>query len=401
MLMKAFQACIVVFTFCMSLAHAHKTPVGHKNTITFTKNKNQWDARVLYRADLDGGVLFLEKDAFTYSLYDKEKRRKIHTGKTDSLSLNIKYHAYKMVFKNANSEGACVTEEQRPASSYTNYYIGNDPKNWASHVESFQQVNYKSLYPKIDLEIIGQENSVKYNFMVAPDGDPNKIIMEYQGIEAPTLHEGRLILKNSLNEIVEEKPYAYQKINGKKVQVPCHFKVSGQQVSFEFEEGYNHSYPLVIDPTLIFCSYSGSYADNFGMTATYDSHGNFYAGGTAFDQGYPVTLGAYDTFYNGIVDYGRTDVVITKYDSTGSKLIYSTYLGGATGSEIVTSLIVNDQDELFAYGATGSSDFPTSSNAFSKTFKGGDTLRFTFNGTYFDQGTDIYLVARVHIHWGK
>ena len=51
---------------------------------------------------------------------------------------------------------------------------------------------------------------------------------------------------------------------------------------FEFPNGFERSAELIIDPTLIFSSYSGSTANNFGMTATYDDLGNFYAGGMGF-----------------------------------------------------------------------------------------------------------------------
>jgi hypothetical protein len=45
--------------------------VSGQDIIKFTENKNQWDKNVLYRAQLDGGVLFLEKNCFTYNFYDK------------------------------------------------------------------------------------------------------------------------------------------------------------------------------------------------------------------------------------------------------------------------------------------------------------------------------------------
>src|SRR6185436_360501 len=175
---------------------------------------------------------------------------------------------------------------------------------------------------------------------------------------------GSLKIETPLTTIVESKPYAYQEINGTRVTVPCHFVVNDKEVTFSLPSTYRSDLPLVIDPTLIFCSYSGSLADNFGMTATYDNQGNFYAGGTAFAQGYPITSSAFDTTYNGIVQPSRTDVVITKYNSTGTNLIYSTYLGGAVSTEIISSIIVNSSNQLMILGTTGSSDFPVTSNAF-------------------------------------
>lgn len=98
-------------------------------------------------------------------------------------------------------------------------------------------------------------------------------------------------------------------------------------LSFEFPEDYNHEYSLIIDPVLIFAAQSGSTADNFGMTATYDASGNLYSGGTIFDNGYPTTLGVFSTSFTGSVSAGITDLVITKYNALGNALIYSTYLG--------------------------------------------------------------------------
>ncbi len=392
--------CFFVLIFITASSYAHNPNDQKEKNITFTENKNQWDPQIIYRAQLDGGALFLEKNCFIYNFYDKEKLRKLHafsgnneSSKKEDLSPTIRSHAYKMTFTNANPANVVTTKSINPSSDYTNYYIGNDPSKWASNVKSYQQINYKNLYPHIDLEVIGHENSIKYNFIVASGGNTDLIAMDYKGLDSIALHEGTLQIKTSLNEITEQRPYAYQRIKGEKIIVPCKFSLKEKQVSFVFEKGYDHGYPLVIDPTLIFASYSGSYADNFGMTATYDSHGNLYSGGTAFDQGFPTTLGAYDPSFNGQTSYGRTDVVLTKYDSTGSSLLYSTYFGGALGSEIVTSLIVNNQDEIFLYGATGSptNDFPTTVNAYDRTFNGGVILRFIRNGTFFDQGTDIFV----------
>ena len=161
-------------------------------------------------------------------------------------------------------------------------------------------------------------------------------------------------------------------------------------VSFSFPKGYDKNYELVIDPVLVFACSSGSTADNFGMTATYDLAGNLYSGGTCFDIGYPV-VNPYDSTYNGVITYGRTDLVITKYDSSGTFLHYSTYIGGAISSEIVTSLIVDNQDNLYLHGATGSTDFPITTLTYDNSYNGGDTVRFMFNGTYFDNGTDLYV----------
>ena len=138
------------------------------------------------------------------------------------------------------------------------------------------------------------------------------------------------------------------------------------KLRFEFPNGYNQNIDLIIDPTLIFSTYSGSISDNFGYTATYDNQGYLYSGSTAFGVDYPVTTGAFQQSFQG----GVTDIVITKYDTLGQTRIYSTYLGGSS-DELPHSMVVNNNNELYVLGTTGSNDFPTTPNAFQTNFNGG------------------------------
>ncbi len=185
--------------------------------------------------------------------------------------------------------------------------------------------------------------------------------------------------------MVELEPFAYQTDNqGRKIKIACRFVVRGSVVGFE-TEAYDKSKKLIIDPTLVYASYSGSTADNWGYTATYDSYGYIFGGGSVFGNGYPVTTGAYDTTFNG----GVCDIAITKYDPSSSNLIYSTYIGGS-GSEVPSSLVVNSADELFILGTTGSSDYPVLSNAYDVSFNGGSNITLTYIISY-PNGTDLCI----------
>lgn len=360
-----------------------------QTNIRFTENKKQWDQKILYRAQLDGGVLFMEDNCFTYNFYDTQTLRESHTGKNKTPNSKIRSHAYRMHFQGAETKAFTVAKNATP--DHSNYFIGNDSSRWASSVKNYKEVIYENLYPAIDLQVLGMQNSIKYNFIVAPGGNTEEIKLVYEGLDAISIEKKELRIRTSLNEVVEQKPYAYQFIRGRKVEVPCEFALNENTVSFHFPKGYDKTEELVIDPILVFACSSGSTADNFGMTATYDAVGNLYGGGTCFDVGYPVTLGAFDPSYNGIVAFGRTDVVITKFDSSGSFLQYSTYIGGANSTEVVSSLIVGPNDELMLFGATGSNDFPITAGAYDATFSGGPSLFFASNGTEYLTGTDLYV----------
>ncbi len=359
--------------------------------LKFTENLGQWDNHILFRAQLDGGALFLEKDALTFNFYDKVKYRSVHHGgflKNHYSDLDINNHAYKVHFENCNPNP--ITEKYQMGEDYENFYLGSDQKKWKGNVRNYHQVFLRDLYAGVDYEMLTAVNGIKYNFHVKAGANAAQIKMRYEGVENIKLKNGALLLKLAVNEVLEQKPYAYQLINGRVKQVPCSYKFKNKILSFDFPNGYDTNYDLIIDPILVFAAQSGSLADNFGMTATYDTQGNLYSGGTVFNNGYPVTLGAFSTGFTGSVGPGATDVVITKYNSNGTALLYSTYMGGSQ-SEIISSMIVDGNNNLCFYGTTGSANFPMTTTSYDNTFNGGVYLSFVYNGTTFNNGTDIFV----------
>ncbi|MCX6182145.1 MAG: gliding motility-associated C-terminal domain-containing protein [Bacteroidetes bacterium] len=142
---------------------------------------------------------------------------------------------------------------------------------------------------------------------------------------------------------------------------------------------------MIIDPEMVYASFSGSNSDNRGYTATYDNAGFMYIGGTSFGIGYPVTAGAYQSTFSG----GPIDVVVSKYSADGSKFLFSTYIGGR-GTEEPHSMVVDKNNQLLIFGSTGSSDFPTTNSAYDRTFNGGSSVTLNVLLTY-DSGSDIYV----------
>ncbi len=359
--------------------------------LRFTENLGQWDDNILFRASLDGGALFVERNTLTFNFYDKKKYRKLHhmeSGPIDGKNLSFKGHVYKMHFLGANPQPR--VDKMQMGSDYENFYLDNDPKRWKSGVHNYHQIWLKNLYSNIDYEALTSINGIKYNFHVKPGGLPQQIKIKYEGVDDIKLKDGALVLKLAVNEVVEQKPYAYQLINGVAKMVPCKYVFKNKTLSFEFPSGYNTRYELIIDPILVFSAQIGVNEDNFGMTATFDAAGNLYSGGTVYGPNYAVTPGAYDASFTAPSGYGRCDAFITKYNSTGNALLYSTYLGG-TGSEAATSLVVDFNNNLCLYGATSSPNFPVTSGAAYPLFKGGPDIGFYWNGVYFCGGTDIYI----------
>lgn len=386
-----FALMLVVYTPLL----AHNPDCQVKDNIPFIENKNQWHDRVLFQAEMGAARLFLEKNKFTYLLIDPDGLEEIHhlrhegTNKErDEFKLGM--HAFEMYFKGANKEVQITPSCEE--DYYFNYFLGNDSSKWASNVLSYHEVRYDNLYNDIDLKMYSSAGNLKYDFILHPNANPKQIELFYDEVGELSLKDGNLYIETTVNTLVENRPYAYQYINGKEVQVNCQFQLRDGIVSFVFPEGYDTSKEVIIDPEIVFSTYTGSTVDNWGFTATFDNSGHLYAGGIAMGFGYP-TRGAFQNAFGGGY-MGRyelpNDISISKLSPNGDDLIYSTYLGGSA-NETPHSLIVNSKDELIVLGNTGSRDFPTSSNAYDKTFNGGNALTAENISLQFDNGTDIVL----------
>lgn len=350
-------------------------------SIPFEKNKKQWPEHVKYATDIPGGKMFLEQNTFTYLCVENINWHSEHRNELED-SVKIKYHSYKVHFENSNSNIEITGNDQY--AWHRNYYIGNDTKTWAENVPLFEEVYYKNLYEKIDMRVYGVEQNLKYDFIIHPGGIPDNIKLNYNGVDGLLIQDGNLVIKTSVYDFVEQKPYAYQEINGVKKEVPCSFILNSNTVLFSLGN-YDPTYSLTIDPTLIASTYTGSNADNWGFSATYDAAGNFYLGGIAAGNGYPFTVGAWDASFNGGQSATQNtwpfDISITKFNSSGTAILYSTYYGGSN-NEQPNSLIVNGNNELFVLGRTMSVNFPTTAGAYDQTYNGGyDLIVGKFNSS--------------------
>jgi gliding motility-associated-like protein len=368
--MKLFSA--LLLTFFASL-HAIAGPGGPE----FIENKRQWNPEIAYKAHLPGGALFLTSGALVYSFYSVEDLNEIHELTHEGKEVDhlpIRNHAYKVHFEGANSNPQILP--QKAASYYHNYYLGNDPSKWSTYVHLYEKTSYKNLYPGIDLDMYGKDGQMKYDFVIRAGVDPNLIQLRYEGVN-PTLNaKGELLIQTSINSLTESAPYVYQVIQGVRKTVKAQYVLKGQTLSYAFPEGYDSGYDLVIDPVLVFATYSGTTGTTYGFSATYDITGHLYAGGQVFSAGWPSTAGAFQSTFGGMQDAG-----INKYTATGNALVYATYFGGS-GADLPNNMVVNANDELVVLGSTTSGNMPVTAGCFDNTLGGvADLYVAHFNAT--------------------
>lgn len=357
-------------------------------------NRGQWHENIRYKIELTNGQFLIENNTFTYHFHNVSELMHQHAGHENHETGELyKRHAIRSTFLGSNPDHAAL--ESKPSDFYRNYFIGNDQSKWKSDVYSCSEVSYPAFYEKIDLLMQSGENSFKYSFILQPNADASLIRYRIDGADGLSLlKNGALEIRHSLGKVIESRPIAWTvDARGNKTAVKAVYHLEGQVVSFDFPEGYEQNEQLIIDPEITFSSYTGSTADNWGCTATPDIQGNLYAGGTVFGSGYPVTNGAYEGSYNGgesfNIDAGGFDIGLSKFNATGSALIYSTYIGGFN-NESPNSMVTNDAGELYIMGVTSSSNFTSTGNGFDNSFNGGSSITLESNQSF--SGTDIYVI---------
>ncbi len=380
--------------------------VSYSN-LEFIENKGQWDGRISFKADIGNGSFFLQKNGFTVLLHDPKDLEKVfgnghkhinqngpHAKSAGSPLSSIKSanggqisapegvihsHAYSVQFDQSNPNPEVVPD--KPLPTYNNYFIGNDHSKWASNCKIFQGITYKNIYPHIDLRYYTESGRMKYNIIVHPGGHPEKILMKYRGANKLSLKNNQLTTHTTVGDVKELNPYSYQLTEKGQTTVTCKFVLTNDStVAFKIKD-YAANETLVIDPTLVFSTFTGSKSDNWGYTATYDNAGNFYSGSIVLDysdqpggpngNAFPVNPGAFQTrFQGGDASEGvglYYDVAIMKFNPTGTNRVYATYLGG-TGDEQPHSLIADNAGNLIIAGRTSSADFPSTSTTDSAIF---------------------------------
>ena len=397
--------------------------------LAFEANQGQADARARFIARGAGYGLYLSSGEAVLSLQ----------GEAQPLRLKL---------IGANSQARIEGCEMLPGKS--NYLRGNDPSRWITGVPQYRRVRYASVYPGIDLVYYGDQQNggrLEYDFVVAAGADPRQILMAFDGPKTGHIDRksGDLLLAIGQSQIRNPRPQVYQYVKGQRREVSGRYLLAGSRVGFVLGD-YDRSQELVIDPVILYGTVLGSSGASDGLAVAVDSAGNAYLTGSTTDGGFPAvnalqgalvaqkdvfvskvnpagTALVYSTFLGGsgseeahgialdaagnayIAGYtqstdfptrtplqaslgGTINAFVAKLDSTGSALVYSTYLGGSF-IDSASGIAVDPSGNVYVAGYTLSTNFPTvsplqstlkgASNAFiAKINAAGSTRRWTF-----------------------
>jgi hypothetical protein len=256
-----------------------------------------------------------------------------------------------------------------PLPGKVNSYTGGDPSRHHSAIPTFGRVAYRDVYPGVDVAYYGTQRELEYDVVVKPRADPAAVHLAFDGATGVRVEAGGdLVVSTPAGDVRHGQPVAYQQISGQRQVVPGRFVVDGGQVSFSVG-AYDHTRPLVIDPTIAFSTLVGGTSVNFseateGLGVAVDRVGNAYL--TGWSCAFPTTPGApQPTFAGGGCPPNGGDAYVAKFSADGRHLLYATYLGGPD-RDVGTGIAVDPNGFAYVKGTT-SGGFPTTAGAFRRT----------------------------------
>jgi hypothetical protein len=290
--------------------------------LTFEANKGQTDSQVRFLSRGKGYTAFLTAAGMVLSLRPSDV---VTASSNHDAAANHTQQSRNSVLKfslvGAAQSAQAIGEEQQPGR--VNYFIGNDPAKWQMNVPTFGRVRYKNVYPGIDLIYYGNTRQLEYDFVVAPGADANQIKFEIHGTKEIALDsEGNLVLTTPSGDLHFQRPSVYQEsASDARLSVDGGYIIEdATHIAFRVAH-YDPGKPLVIDPVLLYSTYLGGSGNDQPTGIAVDSTGAVYISGYTDSSDFPLaTLGSLPS--------GSTHVFVAKLYPTGSNLIYADYIGG-------------------------------------------------------------------------
>jgi hypothetical protein len=318
-----------------------------KRPLAFESNQGQASSSVQFVSRTPSFTAVLESNQVLFSVNGRAGRTLPPAHLQPSHSPRV------VVMEFAGATRGSIPAATGLLTSQSNYFLGSDPKQWHPGVRQYSKVTYPSMYPKIDVAYYGSERELEYDLIVAPSGDPNQVRMRFKGQDRLRINPaGNLVLCAGNGALLLKSPVAYQRDTGYTRQVEARFVRAGKnEVGIQVGR-YDHTAPLIIDPKLTYSSYLGGADDEGIFGIAFDPEGNIYVAGETSSLNFPVKNALQRTVG------GSYDAFVSKFDRTGSQLVYSTYLGGS-GYDHAVGLAVDAQGSAYVGGVTESANFPT------------------------------------------
>ena len=136
--------------------------------------------------------------------------------------------------------------------------------------------------------------------------------------------------------------------------------------------------------SLIWSTYLGGSTEDSAAAMALDAIGNVVVTGGTNSLNFPITSGVLQTSIAG-----AGDAFVSKLNSNGTALIYSTYLGGTVGDEGF-GVALDSANNAYVTGGTDSTNFPATVGALQTTY-GGNNAPINCNFSFFTHCGDGFV----------
>ncbi len=312
-----------------------------QRALSFEANQGQTDKRVKFLSRGTGYTLFLTPAEAVLSLRQKQDQQPA---------------IVRMKLAGANRNPEVAGEEK--LSTKVNYFSGRDRTGWTSNVATFAKVKYREVYPGVDIVYYGNQRQLEYDFIVAPNSDPQKIRLNFSGVRSLTIDDaGALVMETENGQVRQQPPVAYQEFDGRRQPVSATYVLKNQrEVGFELGN-YDPARTLVIDPVIDYSTYLGGGGQDLGNDIAVDANGQLYVTGWTASVNFPV-----DHAIKGTLT-GTVDAFISVINpSLGvDSLVSSTYWGQSSGfgNSEGRGIAINSENHVLVTGITTAHTFPT------------------------------------------
>jgi pimeloyl-ACP methyl ester carboxylesterase len=318
------------------------------SSLYFIENHGQVPGSARYYLRGRDRSVFVSDDALTFILESASG------SKQEAFALRLEF---------VGARSTVSPRGEGPKGPSINLFTGGQDK-WRTGLPTYSHLVYSDLWPGIDLALIGDTQSVKYEFRVKPGADPGRIRLRYRGADSLRSEpSGDLAVETPLGTLRDQKPFSFQESNGRRIEVGTRYALAGSDdVTFGFAlAGYDPDKPLIIDPAIfVYASYLGGDSEDRGSVVAVDGSGAAYISGytTSSELSFPTGSGfgsmpGADTSYAG-----GLDVFVAKVLPSGAGLEYVTYIGGS-GTDVSSGLAVDSAGRAYVTGYTNSgAQFP-------------------------------------------
>jgi len=345
-----------------------------EHPIVFEPNRGQFAPDVQWAARASGYQMFITADSATFVLVETagqptQKSSALSLAEMESAARDTRETVLRMKLTGSRGWRANGME---PTGGVSNYFVGNDPKHWRTHIPHYRQVRIASVYPGVDLLFYDHNGKLEYDFVVSPGVNPKQIRLAFEGADYIRLDAGDLLLKTETGaEFRTHRPKVFQEARNGRVEVAGAYDIVGGEAVFQLAS-YDVKRPLVIDPTITFTRFLQGGAEDIATGIAVDNAGNSYVSGFTFSSDFASLTGSPT---KGCKPSPRPKTLclpaafVAKLSPTGVVLFF-TYLSGSDMD--LAHAIAADDTGAYVTGITFSPEFP----AFFVSYKrgGGDVF---------------------------